>query len=385
MDPFDFLDVDAVQTIAVVYWLGLAFVLGAAVGSFVNVAAARLPLEKSLVWPGSRCGRCLQPVRWYDNLPLVSYLWLRGRCRTCGESFSSRYFWVELATALGFAGLFYGEVVCNVHQWPPPGPRILVVPPWPWLAGFLYHAVLFALLMAASVCDLRTREIPLGLTLTGTLIGLVGAMLLPWPWPWDPAVAAPGLRAGLPAAWAWQGGVIREGIYPWPFWGPLPPPFGAGGNWQTGLATGLIGALAGTFLLRAVAFLFGTGLGKEALGLGDADLMMMAGAFLGWQVVLMSFFLSVFPALLFGVVQLVVRRDNALPFGPSLSMGVIGTYLCWQWVGSYVQGILFNPYIVLILFGAGAGILFGMALLMRLVQPPSRVDPRPPEAGGSCP
>src|SRR6185503_12420212 len=85
--------------------------------------------------------------------------------------------------------------------------------------------------------------------------------------------------------------LIPEGLYPWPLWGPLPealPP----GSWQLGLVTGLVGALAGTFLLRAVGFLFGTGLGKEALGLGDADLMMMAGSFLGWQPIILAFFLS---------------------------------------------------------------------------------------------
>jgi len=65
----------------------VCFILGLIVGSFLNVAVARLPLEKSLIWPGSRCGVCQQRVRWYDNLPLVSYVWLRGRCRTCGASF----------------------------------------------------------------------------------------------------------------------------------------------------------------------------------------------------------------------------------------------------------------------------------------------------------
>src|SRR5260370_29463610 len=82
MDYFDRLDLNALHMIALAYWLALTFVFGAAIGSFVNVAAARLPLEKSLIWPGSRCGRCLQPVPWYDNLPLASHLWLPRRCRS---------------------------------------------------------------------------------------------------------------------------------------------------------------------------------------------------------------------------------------------------------------------------------------------------------------
>lgn len=374
MDPFAHLNVETLHLIALIYWLALAFVFGAAIGSFVNVAAARLPLEKSIIWPGSRCGRCVQPVRWYDNLPLISYLWLRGRCRACGGRFSSTYFWVELATALGFAGLFFGEAVDNIHDWP--GGKFMAMPPWPTLLGFGYHAILFSFLMAASVCDLRTREIPLPLTLSGTAIGLIGAVLLAWPWPWTPAQASPPQRPFQPAAVAWQYGdprqegiFPRQGIYPWPFWGPLPAPFAPGGNWQTGLATGLAGAAAGTFLLRGVGFLFGTGLGKEAMGLGDADLMMMVGAFLGWQVVVVAFFVSVVPALVLGLVQLAVRRDNALPFGPPLSLGAMATCIGWFLVnGSPLQMIFFNGLFMVCLLGAGAGLLLFMSFMIRVVR-----------------
>jgi leader peptidase (prepilin peptidase) / N-methyltransferase len=367
MDLFDHLDVDTLHLIALIYWLVLAFVLGAAIGSFINVAAARLPLEKSIVWPGSRCGRCLQPVRWYDNVPLIGYLWLRGRCRSCGGRFSSVYFWVELGTALGFAGLFYCEAVRNIHGWPG---TFMAMPPWPTLVGFGYHATLFSFLMAASVCDLRTREIPLPLTLSGTALGLIGAVLLAWPWPWMPAQAGPPLRPFQPPAVAWQmAGDIKQGIYPWPFWGPLPAPFAPGGNWQTGLATGLAGAMAGTFLLRGVGFLFGTGLGKEAMGLGDADLMMMVGAFLGWQVVVVAFFVSVVPALLLGAVQLAVRRDNALPFGPPLSIGAMATCLGWYLMsGSPLQMIFFNWLWMVCLLGAGAGLLLFMSFMLRVLR-----------------
>ena len=93
----------------------------------------------------------------------------------------------------------------------------------------------------------------------------------------------------------WSGctpGFVVQGLYPWPFWGPLPDGFAAGGNWQTGLATGIAGALVGTFLLRGVRFVFSSGIGKEALGMGDADLMMMAGGFLGWQPVVIAFFVA---------------------------------------------------------------------------------------------
>src|SRR3954471_24236672 len=94
-----------------VFWFVFVFLVGAAMGSFINVCVARLPFEKSILWPGSHCFKCFQPVRWYDNLPLLSYWILRGRCRRCRAPFSIRYFLVELFTGLAFAGLFYADVV----------------------------------------------------------------------------------------------------------------------------------------------------------------------------------------------------------------------------------------------------------------------------------
>jgi leader peptidase (prepilin peptidase)/N-methyltransferase len=371
LDGMELLTAEQMRIVVEAYWLTLAFVLGAAVGSFVNVAVARLPLEKSLVWPSSRCTTCYKPIRWSDNLPLLGYLRLRGRCRACGQRFSSRYFWVELFTALGFAGLLAVEVTLNVHGWPdgPLGPAF-GVHAWPMFIGWAWHALLFTLLLVAAVCDLERREIPLQLTLFGTLVGLVGATLLPWPWP----NAAPAPPVGRPAANLFLFQIIPpvgvEGVYPWPFWWPLPEWFAPGGNWQTGLATGLAGALVGTVLLRAIGFLFSTGLGKEALGLGDADLMMMAGAFLGWQPVVIAFFVSIFPALFIGLFQLVYRRDHSLPFGPSLAVGVLATMLCWQTfvTPSALHMLFFNGTLMLCLVGASAGILLLMSFVLRLVQ-----------------
>jgi leader peptidase (prepilin peptidase) / N-methyltransferase len=350
-------------------WLFLVFVLGAIVGSFLNVCVARLPLEKSILWPGSRCGNCLQPVRWYDNLPLLSYWWLRGRCRTCGARFSVQYFVVELLTGLGFAGLFYLEVIDNIHHWPVWQPWAIAngVYPWEWWTAWGFHAILFSFLMVASITDLNGREIHLQLTLTGTAIGLIGAVLFPWPWPLTPAAALPKAAAMFPPGYEWlmpeQG--LKAGLYPWPVWGPLPawlPP----GSWQLGLATGLAGMLVGTFLLRAIGFLFSTGLGKEALGLGDADLMMMAGAFLGWQPVVVAFFVSVVPALFFGIIQLLVRRDNSLPFGPSLAMGIVLTFLGWRWLGPHVQVVLFWDIVLACLVIVGGAFMLGSSYLLRL-------------------
>src|SRR5260370_41082229 len=272
----------------VVFLLLSLFVLGTIVGSLLNVCIYRIPLEKSILWPGSRCSHCLQPVRWYDNLPLVSYCLLRGRCRTCGTPFSIRYFLIELFTGLCFAGLFYLEIIQNIFtmdvlavqarrlQW-------MALPGWEAWVFFGYHALLVSLLIVATFCDLDYREIPLSLTITGTVLGLVGATVLAWPWPEAAAKVGPNLEPAM-------------GLYPWPVWWPLPGWLPAG-SWPLGLATGLAGLRVGTLMLRTVRFLFSACLRVVAMGLGDVDLVMMAGRLLGSQQLLVAFFLSVIPGL----------------------------------------------------------------------------------------
>jgi leader peptidase (prepilin peptidase)/N-methyltransferase len=326
----------------------LLFVFGCMVGSLLNVCIYRIPLEKSLWWPGSRCGSCLQPVRWYDNIPLVSYLVLRGRCRTCGARFSARYFVVELLTGLAFAGLFYLDVADNVQEIPllrleRDTMERLFFPSWQAWVVFGHHALLVCFLLVASFCDLDYREIPLAVTIPGTALGLIEAVLWPWPWPSLPNTHAVYQLQQAASWWALppnQG--IVPGLYPWPFWGPLPAWFAPGGNWQTGLATGLAGFLAGALLLRVVRWVFTVGLRKEALGLGDADLMMMAGSFLGWQPVVVAFFLGVFVGLFFGIPQYFWWKDRSLPFGPSLAIGTVLTMLTWRCLGPHFQPLFFN-------------------------------------------
>src|SRR5262249_24053318 len=179
-----------------IYATVFVFLLGAVIGSLLNVCIARLPLEKSAIWPGSRCRHCLSRVRPWDTIPLVSYWLLGGRCRTCGHPFSFRYFVVEATIALLFVGLFWVEIGLNWqhvpylddHPFRLFGTREL---PWRHAVMFLHHATLFSLLLAAAVCDMDRREIPLALTVPGTLVGLGMATLFPWPWPSTSAQAVP--------------------------------------------------------------------------------------------------------------------------------------------------------------------------------------------------
>jgi leader peptidase (prepilin peptidase)/N-methyltransferase len=382
--------IDGLLTYGWVVWMVVLFVMGAAIGSLLNVCVARLPLEKSLLWPGSRCGHCFQPIRWYDNIPLLSYWLLRGRCRTCGARFSIGYFAVELATGLGFAGLYYLEVKQNIHHWSIFADRqqeiAAGVVPWQGWVVVGYHAVLFSFLLTAAVCDLGRREIPASLTVTGTVVGLIAALFLAWPFPVPVAEATNSLpRRGpvgqvqptpgaavvplqrQPDPWWFppRGEAPRTGLCPWPLWWPLPewlPP----GSWQLGLATSFVGLLVGTLLLRLVRFLASAALGQEALGLGDADLMMMAGGFLGWQLVVVAFFVSMAPGLLFAIVQLVVRRDNSLPFGPALAVGVMLSWLYWDRIPPAAQAVFFWPAVLAFLTITACVLLFGLSWFLRV-------------------
>jgi leader peptidase (prepilin peptidase)/N-methyltransferase len=367
MSFLDFAD-HALLTLLLIF----LFVFGTIVGSGLNVCIYRLPLEKSLFWPGSRCGHCLQPIRWSDNIPLVSYLVLHGRCRSCGTRFSIRYFLIELLTGLLFPALFYLEVVKNIHGFPVIARQRdlithLFYPEWEAWVVFGHHALLVCLLIVASFCDLDHREIPLAITVPGTLLGLLAAVMWPWPWPWTPQGAMDQMPVGIPWYDVNPATGPHSGMYPWPFWGPLPA-WSAPLSWQTGLVTGVVGALVGTIMLRVVRFLFGLGLGVEALGLGDADLMMMAGAFLGWQPVVVAFFFGVFIGLIFGVAQIFIRGDNMLPFGPSLALGTIVTALYWESLGPHFQAYFFNGILMATVAGLFCVLMFGTSYVLRLTR-----------------
>jgi prepilin signal peptidase PulO-like enzyme (type II secretory pathway) len=149
------------------------------------------------------------------------------------------------------------------------------------------------------------------------------------------------------------------------------------GSWQLGLATGLAGAAAGNVVLRVVRFVFGLGRGIEGLGIGDSDLMMMAGSFVGWQVILVAFGAGVFVALVFGVVQMISRGEQVMPFGPSLAVGVMIALLCWPLIAEKAWMALSDTF-YLQLFGFTAPVLLlVIAFALRIargVEPPEEMN-----------
>jgi leader peptidase (prepilin peptidase)/N-methyltransferase len=211
-----------------------AIVLGLLWGSFANVCIYRwpptdeFPKGRSVVKPGSHCFACGKPVRWYDNVPMLSYLWLRGRCRDCKTAFSARYLVVEGTMAALFGVAWWSTVVAGI-LWEPFEARLIrfVVQ-----AGFCFVMVVIAFI------DLDTKLILDKLTLWAIPIFYGLGFLLP--------------------EHRWQDGLIGIAV-------------GYGGPW-------LIGEIF--YRIRK----------KEGLGLGDSKMLALVGALLGWKGVVVSLF-----------------------------------------------------------------------------------------------
>jgi leader peptidase (prepilin peptidase)/N-methyltransferase len=202
----------------------VAFAVGACVGSFLNVVIYRLPKEESIVTPGSHCA-CGQPIKWHDNIPIFSWLALRGRARCCGRKFSFRYPFVELLTALLF-------VAC----W-------LRFPGHPAVA--LCGAIFLSCLVAATFIDLDHFIIPDVFTLGLGIAGVLLSCMVP---------ALHGQDSGF-----FLGDSLRSGV------------------------ASLLGLLVGSGLVLWIALLAEAVLKKEAMGFGDVKFVGAIGAFCGWQ------------------------------------------------------------------------------------------------------
>ncbi len=358
------------------FMTGCALVFGLLVGSFLNVLVARLPYEKSITWPSSRCFVCFKPIGILDNVPILGYLRLRGKCRKCGVGFSSRYLWVEVFTGLLFAGVFVVEALLPMWVAPWGGPYPLAQRPgvqfafWSPDAALLrggvvaaVHCFFIACLLASALIDLKHKVIPVQITYTGTVVGLLCSVLLPWPWPNSIAGAIP----MPPARWD-IGPALVNGVALWPVW--IPPTWAPAGSPLLGLLTGLAGAAAGMFVGRAIKGLYQFGRKTEALGLGDADLLMMAGAFLGWQPTVLALPVGAVLTLFLLAPIFVVAKlrgkpfDGAPPFGPGIAAGLLLCWFGWPWLGELVRVVFFDPLYLGFIGGfCGVGLLvFGFVL-----------------------
>jgi len=275
--------------VSVETWTGfvavVAFVFGLVFGSFANVVIWRLPRGESLSHPGSHCPGCGHPIRWYDNVPVLGWVALKGRCRDCGEAISWRYPSVELASGLLFLFAFvaFGFTLRALS------------------AIFMYY-----MLLLLSAIDLDTRRLPNPLVL---ILGLGGLLLC----------------------------LIAQ------FTGYDPVPLVAGGGaFGSPLVAAFTGAVTAGGLTLLISVLYGSVRGRAGLGMGDVKLLVALSPFLGVYTVGVFFAGTVFGTL-WGVVA--ASRSGSgggtkFAFGPCLALAAVllsvwGGQL-WMWYAGLV-------------------------------------------------
>jgi leader peptidase (prepilin peptidase) / N-methyltransferase len=251
----------------------MSFVMGTVWGSFFNVCIYRVPMRKSIVRPGSHCYACGTAIAWQDNIPLLSYLLLRGNCRSCGSHFSLRYFWIELASGLMFLAIFLRFGL----EW--------VVP---------FHWMFASLLLVGTFTDMDHYIIPDGITVGGLVFALATALLLN-----RHAMIAGEFRLACDTAQAFVDFSVAGDRKL-----PILAPFG----WSAASAAFGWALLASIGLLGRILFR------KEAMGGGDIKLFAFLGAYLGAINCLWVLFLSAILGLSVGLTLILLhklmRRDE---------------------------------------------------------------------------
>jgi leader peptidase (prepilin peptidase)/N-methyltransferase len=215
------------------FWLLAAALVGLVVGSYLNVVIYRLPRDLSTVTPASRCPACGAPIRAIDNLPLLSWLWLRGRCRDCGASIGVRYPLVELATAVGFVG--------SVLRFGP-------------TRAALAAALLYALLLALAFIDFDHLLLPDKLTLPGIALGLAAQLALPagsLARGLAGALVGAGFLLAVAGAWQLARGAEGMGLGDVKMLAMIGAFLGVGGVVVTLVVGTLVGSLVGLSLIAA--------------------------------------------------------------------------------------------------------------------------------------
>ncbi len=244
----------------------IGLVAGLLVGSFLNVCIYRLPRDLSVVHPRSFCPACRQTIRWYDNIPLLSYLLLRGRCRRCGAAIPLRYLLVELLTAALFAFT---------------AGRLGLTPAA--LKWCLFEALMIGLIFS----DLEERILPDQFTLGGALAGLALSLWTPMGWGYGHLFLGPLLK----------------------------------GRWLS-LGESALGAVLASALLWLVGALYAAVRRKEGLGFGDVKMMAAVGAFLGFHGALQTLVLGSLAGSVVGVIYIWLAKKDfktyELPMGSFL-------------------------------------------------------------------
>ena len=249
----------------------LAGVFGLLIGSFLNVCIYRLPRDLSVIAPRSFCPECEEPIAWYDNIPIVSYVILRARCRKCSWRIPLRYPLVELATG----GLFFFAVYLN-------GLSPLAVK----------QCVFAALMVELAVSDLESWILPDEFTLGGTVLGLAFAFWVPI----EPGI----VTILLGGSWGERGASVAESM---------------------------VGAVLSAAALSFVAWLYEKVRGREGMGFGDVKLIALIGAFLGLHNTLLALIIGSVAGSIVGLAWALVRKKSIatteMPYGTFLCAGAL--------------------------------------------------------------
>jgi leader peptidase (prepilin peptidase)/N-methyltransferase len=262
----------------------IVFIFGSIVGSFLNVCIHRMPKSESVVWPRSHCPKCHKRIPGYDNIPFVSFILLRGRCRFCKEKISWRYPLVELLTAFLMAALFNRFGLSYNF--------------------FLFMVMLWGLIIATFV-DIPHRIIPDEVSVGGMIIGFIMVSITGFTF-------GPFKFSFIPMLRSLLGIIIGGGII---------------------YLTGAIFDLVYFKLLKRPAI----GGETASMGGGDVKLLAMIGSFMGWKMALLTFFLAPFLGIVVGIVTLITKKDHTIPYGPFLSLGAL---LSLFWGNRIIQFIL---------------------------------------------
>ena len=389
---------NALMAIPVEARLLALFGIGALAGALANAAIYRLAWHCRPIDPWFAPAGEAPPRRWWDRIPILGWWGLRRESGLHGRGFWIRPMAVELFFGLALAALYAWEVgqMGLLH---PQAPAWVGQANLHRLhAAFLAHAVLLWLLVTTSLIDIDEKTIPDALTVPGTLAGLVLSAaipfsLLPVPWRlggaqgpqqidfgflalvsphvwrgWVQDLARPGLlAAALASWWLWCVALLHRTWYSRRGWcraaalmfarlarSPSTPRIllmGAVGTlaivavWRqdglhwVGLASSLVGMAGGAAAVWTVRVLGTLALRREAMGFGDVTLTATLGAFLGWQGVLMVFFLAPLAGIAIGVPIVLLRRDSEIPYGPYLCLAaavvVVFWARLWMWVEPY--------------------------------------------------
>lgn len=269
-------------------------IVGAIFGSFLNVVIHRVPREESIVLPSSRCPACGAEIAFYDNVPILSYLLLLGRCRSCKVHISARYPAVEALTAALWLLVFWRGGLT-------------------WALPF--DLVFVTAITALIFIDAEHMILPNAITYPGIAFALIARVAIPFltgqPHFDDLPMLMSGVLAGVPL-------------------------------WAASLLGALIGALIGGGSLWLMGWTWEKLRGVEAMGLGDVKMMFMVGAYLGWRLTILTIFLGVLSGSLIGI-ALMMRQGKRnmqmlLPFGVFLGIGAIAALLIGSQIVEWYAG-----------------------------------------------